>query len=262
VSAAGRHVALEVLADHLEGLLDPAEAARVEDHVGSCALCAAKVEELRGVTRLLAAAPAPAMPADVQDRVEQALRAELQALAAPADGEPAGAAPEPQAPAGPATTVASLEERRGRRGRIRRALLVAAAAVVVVAGGSAVQNLGGPADEQEASTQAESAGESAVERDAPTPGGAPNVAGTLDQARAEQTLIARVFQTRALLPRRDRADCVAAALDDAAWVGTSYAVTLAQRPGAVAFLGEPAVQGVLVTCEPTPAVQRRQRLPR
>jgi hypothetical protein len=262
VSAAGRHVALEVLADHLEGLLGPAEAARVEDHVGSCSLCAARVEELRGVTRLLAAAPAPTMPADVQERVEQALRSELSARAAPAEGEPAGAAAEAQAPAGPATPVVSLEEHRLRRGKIRRALLVAAAAVVVVSGGSAVLDLGGPADQEAATTQAESAGESAAERDAPTPAGAPDFAGALDSARAERNLIEGVFLTRALVPRRDRADCVAAALDDAGWVGTSYAVTFAQRPAAVAFLGEPAVQGVLVSCEPTPAVQRRQRLPR
>lgn len=141
------HPELELLAEFDAGALEPAVAARLGAHVGSCAPCQASLADLAAVSSLLAAAPRETIPATVADRIRGALaelpplsRLELDAATrafpapapAPAAGAPAGA---PAGTAAGTAAVADLATARRRRGR--RWALSAAAAVVLLAGASA-----------------------------------------------------------------------------------------------------------------------------
>ncbi|MFI0486430.1 anti-sigma factor family protein [Actinomadura sp. 9N215] len=108
------HLDYDVLADLAEGLLAADEAASVNAHLDTCADCRDLSADLADVSRLLAEAPAPSMPAELAERIDTAIAAESLTTAA----------------------VTSLEERRGRRHW--RILSAAAAAVVVLGGGAAV----------------------------------------------------------------------------------------------------------------------------
>ncbi|TDB73322.1 hypothetical protein E1264_41485 [Actinomadura sp. KC216] len=108
------HLDYDVLADLAEGLLEDDEAASVSAHLDTCADCRDLSADLADVSRILAEAPAPSMPAELADRIDTAIAAESLNTAA----------------------VASLEERRGRRHW--RILSAAAAAVIVLGGGAAV----------------------------------------------------------------------------------------------------------------------------
>ncbi|GAA4239098.1 hypothetical protein GCM10022254_57780 [Actinomadura meridiana] len=108
------HLDYDILADLAEGLLEDDEAASVNAHLDTCADCRDLSDDLVDVSRLLAEAPAPSMPAELADRIDTAIAAESLNTA----------------------TVASLEQRRGRRHW--RILSAAAAAVVVLGGGAAV----------------------------------------------------------------------------------------------------------------------------
>jgi hypothetical protein len=108
------HLDYDVLADLAEGLLEDDEAASVNAHLDTCADCRDLSADLADVSRLLAEAPAPPMPAELAERIDTAIAAESLNTA----------------------TVASLEQRRGRRHW--RILSAAAAAVVVLGGGAAV----------------------------------------------------------------------------------------------------------------------------
>lgn len=107
------HLDYDVLADLAEGLLEDDEAASVNAHLESCAECRDLSADLADVSRLLAEAPVPSIPAELAERIDTAIAAE--SLNA---------------------TVVSLEQRRGRRHW--RILSAAAAAVIVVGGGAAV----------------------------------------------------------------------------------------------------------------------------
>ncbi|WUH99370.1 hypothetical protein OHR68_38715 [Spirillospora sp. NBC_00431] len=108
------HLDYDVLADLAEGLLEDDEAASVNAHLDTCAECRDLSADLVDVSRLLAEAPAPSMPAELAERIDTAIAAESLNN----------------------TAVVSLEERRGRRHW--RILSAAAAAVVVLGGGAAV----------------------------------------------------------------------------------------------------------------------------
>jgi hypothetical protein len=111
------HLDYDTLADLAEGLLPDDRAASADAHLSGCAECRDRSAEIANVTRLLAEAPLPPMPAALASRIDHALAAEA------------------------ATTghdVISLESRRGRRRM--RVLSAAAAAVVVVGGGALVGN--------------------------------------------------------------------------------------------------------------------------
>jgi hypothetical protein len=115
VSAA--HLDYDTLADLAEGLLDESLAASADAHLVSCAVCRDRSAEIADVSRLLADAPVPPMPAELAARIDQALAAEAAAGPAPA-------------------SVADLENRR--RHKRLRVMSMAAAAVVVVGGGAFV----------------------------------------------------------------------------------------------------------------------------
>jgi hypothetical protein len=110
---AAAHLDYDTLADLAEGLLPDSRAASADAHLTDCAECRGRSAEIANVTRLLADAPMPPMPAELASRIDQALAAE-------------GAATGP---------VVSLNSRRGKR---RMRVLSAAAAAVVVVGGGAV----------------------------------------------------------------------------------------------------------------------------
>jgi hypothetical protein len=124
------HYDYDTLADLAEGLLEDDRAASVNAHLETCAECRDRSADLADVSRILAQAHVPSMPAELASRIDSAIAAESLN-----------------------STVVSLEQRRGRR---HWRILSAAAAVVVVVGGGAlvgslaVQNSGG----EDASTQA------------------------------------------------------------------------------------------------------------
>lgn len=70
------HVRLDELAEDAEGLLEPDRRAEVGRHLQTCATCRESAEALGGVRVLLAAAPAPRMPAAVSTRLAGVLTAE------------------------------------------------------------------------------------------------------------------------------------------------------------------------------------------
>lgn len=106
------HLDYDVLADLAEGLLEDDEAASVNAHLDTCADCRDLSADLADVSRILAEAPVPSIPAELAERIDTAIAAESLNNA----------------------TVVSMEQRRGRR---HWRILSAAAAVVIVAGGGA-----------------------------------------------------------------------------------------------------------------------------
>jgi RNA polymerase sigma-70 factor (ECF subfamily) len=65
---------LEVFSRHLEGDLSGNTCAEMEAHLATCDACRGRCESLRQVLALCRAAPAPALPADVDQSVRKALR--------------------------------------------------------------------------------------------------------------------------------------------------------------------------------------------
>ncbi len=153
-----RHVGAETLARYREGDLSSRKSARIRAHLPGCPRCTALDEDLAGVTALLASAPAPAMPDQVTDRIQAALRAEAaqevpvsagrQPGRSRQDGEPAKRRQSRHAAARGGTvqdgtvrggTVRGGTVRRLRlpelQSRLAVRVLGAAAAVVVVSGG-------------------------------------------------------------------------------------------------------------------------------
>ena len=73
------HPSRDTLADAAEGLLEPAEAAAVDAHVAGCAECRAETAAYAEVSTVLAAAPAPVLPAHVAQRLRDVVAAEQSA---------------------------------------------------------------------------------------------------------------------------------------------------------------------------------------
>ncbi|MEV2278496.1 hypothetical protein AB0I72_23210 [Nocardiopsis sp. NPDC049922] len=134
------HPDAEALAFLAEDLLEPDEERTVTAHIETCSLCAATLDELTGVSEILASAPAPELPRDVADlldrRIADAARERAgRGIAADASA-PAATGPEDTATG---ATVASLGAARRRRVfGLPKLLVAAAAAVFVVGGGAAV----------------------------------------------------------------------------------------------------------------------------
>lgn len=70
------HPSRDTLADAAEGLLEPDEATVVDAHVSGCATCRAELAAFSEVSTVLAAAPAPTMPAAVAQRLGAVVAAE------------------------------------------------------------------------------------------------------------------------------------------------------------------------------------------
>lgn len=110
------HLDYEALAELAEGLLDGEQAASAGEHLAGCPECREREAELSEVSRILAEAPVPPMPAELAARIDAALAAERTAPAI--SGE--------------------LHAARLRRFRV---LSAAAAAVVVLGGGATVAKI-------------------------------------------------------------------------------------------------------------------------
>jgi hypothetical protein len=106
------HLDYDTLADLAEGLLDRERAASADAHLLSCPDCRDRSEELTEVSRILAEAPLPPLPAELAARIDAAILAEA---------------------ASPARSTSS-------RRRPLFMLSAAAAAVVVVGGGALAGN--------------------------------------------------------------------------------------------------------------------------
>lgn len=70
------HLDYETLADLAEGILDDATATSAEQHLADCADCRLRAAEVAEVSRVLAEAPIPPMPAHLVDRLDAAIAAE------------------------------------------------------------------------------------------------------------------------------------------------------------------------------------------
>lgn len=151
------HPDVEALAFFAEDLLDPDEERSVSAHIETCATCATTLDELSGVTRVLAEAPAPALPQDVADlldgRIAEAVHERSAAAASsrapapetaesetPVPGPDGPANAEPGTPADDALApVVPITSRRRRFG-LPHLMAVAAASVFVIGGGAAIIN--------------------------------------------------------------------------------------------------------------------------
>ncbi|GAB2514647.1 anti-sigma factor family protein [Nocardiopsis aegyptia] len=141
------HPDVEALAFFAEDLLDSDEQRTVAAHIDSCATCAATLDGLAGVTRVLAEAPVPELPEDVADLIDQRLAAAAGEPAAATVGTETGARTDD---AGTASVGGSSDDgasdlatvtpisRRRRAFGLPQLLIAAAAAVFVVGGGAAV----------------------------------------------------------------------------------------------------------------------------
>ena len=125
------HPDVEALAFFAEDLLEPGEERSVADHIDTCALCAATLTDLNGVTRVLAEVPAPALPQDVSDLLDERI------FEASENGPAQGARSEEPLEAAPPAKVTPITAARRGFG-LSRFLMVAAVAVFVIGGGSAV----------------------------------------------------------------------------------------------------------------------------
>jgi anti-sigma factor RsiW len=70
------HLDYEALADFAEGILDDATATSTEQHLAHCDDCRRRAAEVAEVSRVLARAPTPPMPAHLVDRLDAVLAAE------------------------------------------------------------------------------------------------------------------------------------------------------------------------------------------
>ncbi|MEV5750964.1 hypothetical protein AB0L00_24340 [Actinoallomurus sp. NPDC052308] len=70
------HLDYEALADLAEGILDDATATSAEQHLTECAECRDRATEVADVSRVLAEAPTPPMPAHLVERLDAAIAAE------------------------------------------------------------------------------------------------------------------------------------------------------------------------------------------
>jgi anti-sigma factor RsiW len=73
------HLDYEALADFAEGILDDDTATSTEEHLAGCDDCRRRAAEVAEVSRVLARAPTPPMPAHLVDRLDAALAAEAAA---------------------------------------------------------------------------------------------------------------------------------------------------------------------------------------
>ena len=133
------HPDAEALAFFAERLLEPDEEHNVSAHLESCDRCAATLEDLTRVSKVLATVPVPALSQELTDLLDQRITEAVHERAATGTSDsPSGETPDDGA-TDSAAKVTPIASRR-RRFTFPRLLLVAAAAVFVVGGGSAVIN--------------------------------------------------------------------------------------------------------------------------
>jgi hypothetical protein len=174
------HLDTDVLADFDAGLTTGRRGARIAAHLAGCDRCRALRDDLAGVSAVLAAIPAQAMPDRVAQRLDQVLAAEV---ANRNDSERARVA----SPRQPATGA----RRAGPRGLrlVPLRVLAPATAVVLAAAGYGVSQLAGGAGPQ-ASSSSVAAGPAPVSVPAKAAAGRANAPAVMPasgpQARAQR----------------------------------------------------------------------------
>lgn len=155
------HPGTDVLADFRAGLITGHRGDRIAVHLDGCERCTAVDAQLSGLPALLAAVPPPAMPANVAQRLDQVLAAEV-ANRDEAERAPHSAPPEAIKPRRRRT------HRRFRLPSLRILAPVAAAAAILAAGGYGLSHLSGsPMGPEESTAAAGSAPRSAAASTAP-----------------------------------------------------------------------------------------------
>ncbi len=148
------HLDTDVLAEFRAGLITGRHGARIAAHLASCDRCTALDSQLAGVSALLAAVPAPAMPDRVAERLDTVLAAEVAQRDDPerAHGDGTRAPAAPGRPGG----------HRGFRLATWRVLAPVGAAVVLAAGGFGLSQIGHGPGGQTTASSAGSAGRAAA----------------------------------------------------------------------------------------------------
>jgi hypothetical protein len=144
------HLDHDALADLAEGILDDVTATSAEEHLAQCAQCRDRATEVAEVSRVLAEAPTPPMPAHLVERLDAAIAAE-----------------------------AASHVPGHRHARRFQFLAAAAAAVVVVGGGSVVARTVLEDGDSDSATVSQRPVEEPSR---------PHVEGTQPRPRAEQTV--------------------------------------------------------------------------
>ena len=144
------HPDAEALAFFAEGLLEPGEERSIADHIDTCVPCAVTLDELNGVTRVLAEVPAPALPQDVADLLDGRI-AEASAERSADDGPMRKSRPGVPSESAPSASVTPISAKRRGFG-LTRFMMVAAVAVFVIGGGTAV--IGGLITDRQSETGA------------------------------------------------------------------------------------------------------------
>jgi predicted anti-sigma-YlaC factor YlaD len=65
---------VELVTDYLEGVLDPEEHARVEQHLAGCTKCGAYLDQIRTTIRLIGRVDAASLSADTRRGLVEAFR--------------------------------------------------------------------------------------------------------------------------------------------------------------------------------------------
>jgi hypothetical protein len=138
------HLPVHIVADHLEGLLGPGEAAEADRHLAACAECVGIREDLALVRMALAEDRPGPMPAHVVARIDAALdaaaadRASEDLVRKPAARPSRARDGSARLPAADAGRSGSRPGSRSRRRRWLPALATAVAAVAVAVGAAAI----------------------------------------------------------------------------------------------------------------------------
>jgi hypothetical protein len=200
------HPDTEALAEYRAGLIGGFRRRRLAAHVGGCAQCASVSERLDAVGSVLASAPAPAMPDEVERRIAAALAAEATArqvvgTAPQAEGQAEGTAGQGAAPSAGrhrhrrrsgASGAPGSGRRPARRFRPVMTLVPVAACLLLAGFGYLLSNIGGSSGPSGAVSAASPSSAASVPAAAPAPtasglpaegsGSAGSVPGALEPA--------------------------------------------------------------------------------
>lgn len=101
MSGQTRHPDTETLASFQAGLVSGMRGKKLAEHLSQCPVCASVTDQIGAVSAALASVPAPALPADAEQRITAAITAEASARAdmARAGSAPDAPVPEPAVPA-------------------------------------------------------------------------------------------------------------------------------------------------------------------
>jgi hypothetical protein len=140
MSGQSTHLDPDVLAEFRAGLITGRRSAALAAHLAECDRCAALDADLAGVSALLAAVPPPTLPADLADRLDMVLAAEVAERNKNYSERAVVSRPRPRRQAG---WLAGWIGAGNRRFRLVAVRVLAPAAVVLAGLGFALSQIGG-----------------------------------------------------------------------------------------------------------------------